>query len=146
MEFIIGFVVVVALLLALGVSGYYILLGVFVLMLLTLAATVVFFAVTAFTLLGSHREHVRFDRIEKPEGGHFNCAIYKNASGEFRNVFPSEGIFVNYIYDTERATWVLVTRRGRAYDRYSLTTIIAGLSFGTVSLIMLGWWAVGTLL
>lgn len=146
MEIIIALAIIIALLLALGISGYYILLGILVLMLLTLALTVVFFAVTAFTLIGARREHVRFDRIEKPEKGHFNCAVYKNSSGEFRNAFPSEGILVRFIYDPDRDTWVLVTRRGRAYDRYSLTTIIAGLTFGTASLVLLSLWAVSTLL
>lgn len=145
MEIVIGLAIVIALVIMLGVDVYYILLGVFVLMLLTLLATVVFFAVTAMTLIRSRRETVSFDRIEKPEGGRFNCAVYKNDSGEYRNSFPSEPLLKKLLYDRNHSTSVRITSRGRCYDKYSLITIAAGLTFGTGSLILLSAWAMTVL-
>ncbi|MBR4622608.1 MAG: hypothetical protein IKO44_03625 [Ruminococcus sp.] len=145
MEIVIGLVIIIVLLIALGVDTYYILLGVFLLMLLALAVTVIFFAATAFTLIGAQRRKVSFDRIDKAEGKRFNTAVYKDGEGEYRNAFPSEPLLKPLLYDKDRSTGIFVTKGGKAYDRYSIVTIIVGLTVGSASLALLGAWAISIL-
>lgn len=143
MEIMIGLVIIAVLLVALGVDIVFILEGVIILLMLVLTATLAFFVVTAVTLIGSRRLTGTFLRIDKPEKG-FARAVYSTGEGELKNTFPSEMIMKRLLYDPQRRTLLMVTRRGRVYDRYSLITIIAGLLMGGVSVFILGGWVLTT--
>ena len=145
-EIVIGLVVVIALLIALGVNTFFILEGVLVLLLLVLLATLLFFVYTAFSFIGSERIAARFDRIEKPEGKAFSSAVYISDGEELRNTFPNEAIFKKRLYDKSRVITLIKTRKGKIYDRYSIVTVAAGLVLGTASMVLLGGWSIGVLI
>ncbi|MBR6101588.1 MAG: hypothetical protein IKP95_04100 [Ruminococcus sp.] len=133
MEILIGFVIIVVVLVMLGVSVYFIMECLIALLLLALAATLVFFIWTGITLIGSRVVKGHYLRIDKPERG-FPSAVYDTPEGEVRNTFPCEMIFRSALYKPEREVRIRMTKRGKAYDRYSVITIITGLLLGSVSL------------
>ena len=139
MEIIIGLAVVIGLLIMLGVNPFYIMEGVYVLMLLLLAATVVFFVITAISLIGSRKRRAAFDRIDKPEGKTFPSAVYISEGEEYRNSFPNEFVLKKLLYKKDREVILRVTKRGGVYDKYSVVTVLAGLVLGGASLALLGW-------
>ncbi len=139
MEIIIGLAVVIGLLIMLGVNPFYIMEGVYVLMLLLLAATVVFFVITAISLIGSKKRRAAFDRIDKPEGKAFPSAVYISEGEEYRNSFPNEFVLKKLLYKKDREVILRVTKRGGVYDKYSVVTVLAGLVLGGASLALLGW-------
>ena len=137
MEIVIGLGIVIGLLVVLGVSPLYIMEGVFVLMILVMAATFVFFAYIAVSLIGSKKRRAVFDRIDKPEKKPFPSAVYNTDDGEMRNSFPNEFVLKNRLYKKNREVFIRVTKRGGVYDRYSQITVIAGLILGGCSLWLL---------
>ena len=137
MEILISSVLIIAMLIVLGVSPYYILAGLLVIMLLILAATFLFFVYSALTLIRSHRVTGHFLRIDKPGKG-FPSAVYDTPEGELRNTFPCEMIFQKALYKPERVVMMLVTRKGRVYDRYSIITIVLGLILSSISVFVFG--------
>lgn len=133
----IGIAVVIALLIALGVSPFYIMEGVMILLMLTLYATLLFFVITAFTFIGSKRRTAKFERIDRPEGKAFPSAVYVSEGEELRNAFPNEFVLKKLLYKQGKETRLLVTRRGKIYDKYSLITVFVGLVLGTASAVFL---------
>ena len=143
MEIIIGLVIIGVLIAALGVDIVFILQGVIIILMLVLTATLAFFVITAVTLIGSKKLTGRFLRIDKPEKG-FSCAVYQTDDGEKKNNFPCEMIMKKLLYDPDHETSLLITRKGRTYDRYSIITIAAGLVLGAASVFILGGWVLTT--
>ena len=137
LEIVIGLAVVIALLIALGVSPYYIMEGVMILLMLTLYATLLFFVITAFSFIGSKRRTGKFDRIDRPEGKAFPSAVYISEGEELRNAFPNEFVLKKVLYKQGEESKLLVTKRGKIYDKYSLITVFAGLVLGTASAVFL---------
>ena len=137
MEAAIVLVIIIILLWALDVSFYYIAEGLFILMMLLLGATLVFFAVTALSLIGSKKKRASFDRTDKPEGKSFPSAVYISEGEEYRNSFPNEFVLKKLLYKEGRDVYIRVTKRGRVYDLYSRLTIYLGLVLAGGSLALL---------
>lgn len=134
MEAVVVLVIVVVLLWALDVSLAYIAEGLFILMMLVLGATFLFFVYTAVSMIGSKKRRVRFDRTDKPEGASFPSAVYIADGEELRNAFPNEFVFKKRLYRTEREVFVRVTKRGKVYDLYSRVTVYLGTVLAGASL------------
>lgn len=134
MEAVIVLVIVIGLLWALDVSLVYIAEGLFILMMLVLGATLLFFVYTAVSLIGSKKRSARFDRIDKPEGASFPSAVYIAEGEELRNAFPNEFVLKKKLYRPEKQVFLRVTRRGRVYDLYSRMTVYIGIVMAGASL------------
>lgn len=137
MEAAIVLVMIVILLWALDVSLYYIAEGLFILMMILLGATLLFFAVTALSLIGSKKKRAVFDRTDKPEGKSFPSAVYISDGEEYRNSFPNEFVLKKMLYKQDREVFIRVTKRGRVYDLYSRLTVYLGVVLAGGSLVLL---------
>lgn len=146
MEAVIGLAIIITLLYVLGVNPYYIMEGVMILLILVLAATLLFFIATAISLIGSKRIKAVFDRIDKPEGKTFPSAVYISEGQELRNAFPNEFVLKKILYKKDREVTLRVTRGGKIYDKYSVITIVAGLLLGSASIAFLSNTVLGVLL
>ena len=134
MEAVVVLAIIILLLWALDVSLVYIAEGLFILMMLVLGATLLFFVYTAVTLVGSKKRAARFDRIDKPEGASFPTAVYISGGEELRNSFPNEFVLKKQLYKPDKDVFLRVTRRGRAYDLYSRVTVYIGVVLAGASL------------
>ena len=129
MEFIIGAVIIIVLLLILGVPWILIVEGIIGLMVILLIAMFLFFAVTLVLVLVSRPVKGTFLRIMIHEVvGTY--AIYEIDGEEYKNTFPAEIMFVNKIYH-EGQIYPLRLHKGKKgymlYDWYSWIVIGAGL-------------------
>ena len=134
MEALVVLAIIIGLLWALDVSLVYIAEGLFILMMLVLGATLVFFAYTALTLIGSKKCSARFDRIDKPEGASFPSAVYVSDGEELRNAFPNEFVLKKRLYKSDKEVLLRLTGRGRVYDLYSRVTVYIGVVLAGASL------------
>ena len=137
MEAVVVLAVIVLLLWALDVSLVYIAEGLFILMMLVLGATLLFFVYTAISLVGSKKRPARFDRIDKPEGASFPTAVYVSDGEELRNSFPNEFVLKKKLYKPDREVLLRVTGKGRVYDLYSRVTVYIGIALAGASLAVL---------
>jgi hypothetical protein len=129
MEYIIGAIVIIILLLILGVPWILIVEVIIGLMILLLIAMFVFFVVTLILALLSKPVKGKFLRIMIHEVvGTY--AIYEIDGEEYKNTFPAEIMFVNKIYH-EGQIYPLRLHKGKKrymlYDWYSWIVIGAGL-------------------
>ena len=129
MEFIIGAVIIIVLLLILGVSWVLIVEVIIGLMILLLVLMFVFFVVTLFLTLLSRPVKGKFLRIMIHEVvGTY--AIYEIDGKEYKNTFPAEIMFVDKIYH-EGKIYPLRFYQGKKgymlYDWYSWIVIGVGL-------------------
>ena len=140
MEFVIGAIIIIVLLLILGVPWITIVEVIIGLMVLLLVAMFVFFAVTLVLALLSRPTKGKFLRIMIHEVvGTY--AIYEIDGEEYKNTFPAEIMFVDKIYH-EGKIYPLRLYKGKKrymlYDWYSWIVIGAGLvlSGGGVGLLV----------
>ena len=141
MEFLIGAIVIIVLLLILGVPWITIVEGIIILMLILLFAMFVFFIVTLVLLLMSRPKRGIFKRIIKHEVvGTY--AIYEIDGEEYKNTFPAEIMFVDRIYK-EGKTYSARLHKGKKsymlFDWYSYIVIGVGLPVSLALAVGLGW-------
>ncbi len=138
MEFFIGLLVIIVLLLILGVDVFLIIRGILWLMEIILLGMTLFFVLSvALILLGTWQE-AEFLRVEKEKSwGH---AVYRIAGAEQKNIYPAEGILQKYIY---RRTDVRVRFWAHGalhvlFDRYSILIAALGLPLSAAGAVLLG--------
>lgn len=138
MEFIIGALVILVLLVILGVSMELIVQGIlWILEVLLLMMTVFFLVSVAFLLVGKSRR-AEFLRIETH--GKWGNAVYLIDGEERQNAYPAEMILQSVIY-RKRTTRARLWQRGEAYllfDWYSILIAALGLPLSAVGAVLLG--------
>ncbi|WP_298531549.1 hypothetical protein [uncultured Ruminococcus sp.] len=97
---------------------------------LGIAAMALFFVYFGIRMLLARSQQAEFSRIAKSPYNRFNVAYYKIGGKEYPNVFPQEGVLVKKLYKSSSTYKVLLDKRGKyVFDRFSITTCIAGLIF-----------------
>lgn len=129
MEFLIGAVVIIILLLILGVPAAYIMAGLIGLIALLIATMIGFFLTALVLMLISRPTRGKFLRIMQHEiVGTY--AIYEIDGKEYKNTFPAEIVFVQKIYHEGKIYPVRLfkgRKRYMLYDWYTWIIIGAGL-------------------
>lgn len=130
MEFVAVIAVVAVVLLIVGFKPITLAMLAAVLILLGIAAMALFFVYFFIRMLFARSHKAEFSRIDKSPYNRFNAAYYIIDGKEYPNVFPSEGIKENKLYKSSSTYKVLLDRRGKyVFDRFSITTCIAGFTF-----------------
>ncbi len=133
MEYILGIVIIVILLLILGFGLDIIISGFLWLLALATAVTEVFFIFFTVRLILSKKTEGTFSRIGRPEKSRFDAPYYSTPDGEKPNVFPAEFVMRDRIYKEGRTVKLRADRfRGFVYDRNARVTICFGLCVCTV--------------
>lgn len=133
MEYILGIVLIVIILLILGFGADVIIAGFLCLLALATAFSEVVFIFFAARLILSKKAEGTFTRIGRPEKSRFDAAYYITVDGEKPNVFPAEFIMRDKIYKQDRTVKLRADRfRGFVYDRNARLTIWFGLCICTV--------------
>ncbi len=138
MEFLIGLLVILVLLLILGVDVFLIVQGILWLMELILAAMTLFFIVSIVFLLLGKWQDAEFQRVEKE--GKFGHAVYSLSGTEQKNLYPAELILSKWIY-RRKAVRVRTWERGKRhilFDRYSILIAALGLPLSAAGTVLLG--------
>lgn len=129
MEFLIGAVIIIILLLILGVPAGYIIAGLIGLIALLIATMIGFFLTALVLMLISRPTRGKFLRIMQHEiVGTY--AIYEIDGREYKNTFPAEIVFVRKIYHEGKIYPVRLfkgKKRYMLYDWYTWIIIGAGL-------------------
>lgn len=142
MEFLVGAVIIIMLLLILGVNPMNIILGAIGIIELFFIFMALFFIVSFILLLMTKKTKGEFLRIEDNEiigvGTH---AVYQINNQEFNNTFPAEIMFVDKIYKKNKQVNIW-QRKGKKlnliFDGYSIIVITVGLPIFTGLAIGLG--------
>lgn len=133
MEYLLGFIIIVILLLILGIGFDVIISGVLILLLIITAASELFFVYFGIRILFSRRFSGSFVRIDKPEKSRFDVAFYGTESGELPNVFPAEFVMRDKIYKPDKTVSLrLDAGKKYVYDRNARLTIGFGLLLCTL--------------
>ena len=141
MEFIIGAIVIIVLLLILGVPWSMIVTGIIGLILLLLVVMTIFFIVTLILMLISKPTQGKLLRIMQHEVvGTY--AIYEIDGEEYKNTFPAEIMFVDKIYHMGKMYPVRLykgKKKYMLYDWYTWIIIGAGLLLSGGGLALMAW-------
>ena len=119
MEFIIGAVVIIVLLLILGVSPTLIILGLLSLTELFLLLMALFFIVSLILLLMTKPTEAKYLRID-PNEGVGTHAVYWMDDREYDNSFPAEIMFIDKIYHKDQIYKVRIWKSKKNPERYLL--------------------------
>lgn len=119
MEFIIGAVIIIVLLLVLGVSPILIIFGLLVLVELFLILMALFFIVSLILLLMTKPTKGKYLRID-PNEGVGTHAVYWMDNREYDNSFPAEIMFVDKIYHEGKICNVRIWKSKKNPERYIL--------------------------
>ncbi|MBE6876512.1 MAG: hypothetical protein E7496_07290 [Ruminococcus sp.] len=119
MEFIIGAVVIIVLLLILGVSPTLIILGFLSLAELFLLLMALFFIVSLILLLMTRPTEAKYLRID-PNEGVGTHAVYWMDNREYDNSFPAEIMFIDKIYHEGKICKVRIWKSQKNPERYLL--------------------------
>ena len=119
MEFIIGAVVIIVLLLILGVSPTLIILGLLSLTELFLLLMALFFIVSLILLLMTKPTEAKYLRID-PNEGVGTHAVYWMDNREYDNSFPAEIMFIDKIYHKDQMYKVRIWKSRKNPERYLL--------------------------
>ncbi len=119
MEFIIGAVVIIVLLLILGVSPTLIILGLLSLTELFLLLMALFFIVSLILLLMTKPTEAKYLRID-PNEGVGTHAVYWMDDREYDNSFPAEIMFIDKIYHKDQMYKVRIWKSRKNPERYLL--------------------------
>ncbi len=148
MEFIIGTVVIIVLLLVLGVQPIMIIFIMIALLELFLILMTLFFIVSLILLLMTKPTEAKYLRID-PNEGVGTHAVYWMDNREYDNTFPAEIMFIDKIYHEGKICKVRIWKSKKNPERYILldwySVIViaaglpafAGLTAGTGFLLML---------
>ncbi len=138
MEFIIGALVILVLLIILGVSAELIIQGIlWILEILLLMMTLFFIVSVVFLLLGK-RCNAEFLRIDMQ--GKWGNAVYCIDGAEYRNTYPAELLLQKWIY-RKRMTTAKLWQRGEIsflFDWYSIIIVALGLPLSAAGAVLLG--------
>ncbi len=133
MEFIILLIIAVILCLILDISLNYIVFGLIILMGVISGLFALAFLVCVVCLLGAKRKEARFVRVDKVKNSKFQVAVYLVEGQEYSCVFPKEIILEDKLYRTDKIYHVmLLSRFGKVFDRFAVTTSILGLAAGAM--------------
>ena len=119
MEFIIGAVVIIVLLLILGVSPTLIIFGLLSLTELFLLLMALFFIVSLILLLMTRPTEAKYLRID-PNEGVGTHAVYWMDNREYDNSFPAEIMFIDKIYHEGKICKVRIWKSRKNPERYLL--------------------------
>ncbi len=119
MEFIIGAIVIIVLLLILGVSPTLIILGLLSLTELFLLLMALFFIVSLILLLMTKPTEAKYLRIDQNEGVGTH-AVYWLDDREYDNSFPAEIMFIDKIYHKDQMYKVRIWKSKKNPERYLL--------------------------
>ena len=138
MEFLIGLLVIIVLLLILGVDVFLIIRGILWLMEIVLIGMTLFFLLSVVMILLGKWQDAKFLRIEKEKTwGH---AVYRVGDGEQKNLYPAEGVLQKFIYRKNSAR-VRFWQRGTLcvlFDHYSILIAALGLPLSAAGAVLLG--------
>ncbi len=138
MEFLIGLLIIIVLLLILGVDVFLIIRGILWLMEIALLGMTLFFILSVVLLLLGRWQDAEFLRVEKEKSwGH---AVYRVGGEEQKNLYPAEGILQKYIYRKTSAR-VRFWQHGKycvLFDRYSILIAALGLPLSAAGAVLLG--------
>ncbi|MDE6730648.1 MAG: hypothetical protein K2J71_07725 [Oscillospiraceae bacterium] len=141
MEFLIGAIVIIVLLLILGVDPMMILLGGIWIVEIFFILMTIFFVISLILLCLTKKTKGEFLRIDPNEGEIGTHAVYQIQGEEYNNSFPAEIMFTDKIYHTGK-TVTLRQRDGKKlkllFDNYSMIVIGTGLPVFTALAIALG--------
>lgn len=127
MEFLMGFIIIVVLLLIAGVSVQTIITGVFLLLCAVLAMIFIFFCFSIFRLAMSKKAEGEFVRIDKFPKAQFRVAYYNVKGAEYSCAFPAEPFLQRKFYPQDSVYKLRVLgKSGRVYDKYAVITCITG--------------------
>ncbi|MDE6087401.1 MAG: hypothetical protein K2G25_03350 [Oscillospiraceae bacterium] len=140
MEFLIGAIVIIVLLLILGVDPMMILLGGIWIVEIFFIFMAVFFIISLILLFLTKKTKGEFLRID-PNEGIGTHAVYQIRDQECNNSFPAEIMFTDKIYHTGKVV-TLRHRDGKKlkllFDNYSIIVIATGLPIFTALAVALG--------
>ena len=119
MEFLIGALIVIVLLLVLGVSPILIIFGVMVVVELFLILMALFFIVSLGLLMMTKPTKGKYLRIDQNEGVGTH-AVYWMDEREYDNSFPAEIMFVDKIYHEGKICSVRIWKSKKNPERYIL--------------------------
>ncbi len=127
MEFLIGFIIIVVLLLIAGVSVQTIIAGVFLLLCGVLALIFIFFCYSILLLLMSKKAEGEFVKVDKSPKGEFKVAYYNVKGEEYFCAFPAEPFFQRKFYPQDALYKLrILGKSGRVYDKYAVITCVTG--------------------
>lgn len=133
MEYILGFVIILIILLILGVGANVIIFAFICLLALATGITELFFLFFTARLLLSKKTEGVFARIDRPEKSRFDAVYYNTADGEMPNVFPAEFVMREKLYRTDKKVKLRADRfRKVVFDRNARLTICFGTYICTV--------------
>ena len=138
MEFV--FIIVIIAILVCVFTGNlgYVLYGATIVLMIVSGLLILTFAICNIILLGTKWEKASFLRLDLPtEKSKFKVAFYLVDGEEIPCLFPEEGVFVKYLYKTEKTYHVLYhPKLRRVFDRFSIATCVLGLICGIILEIM----------
>ncbi len=139
MEFILGLVVIIVLLLILGFGPDIIIFGVISLLVLMTVLTELFFLYCIVRLIFSKRKNAVFTRIGKRDKDRYETAFYMADGVELPNIFPCEVVMRKRLYDPDKQIKVRVDAgRKFVYDRNAVLTILFGALLGALMCVLFG--------
>lgn len=129
MEFLIGAVIIIILLLLLGVSWGAITYGIVILIGAVVSLLLIFFTAFTIRLLISEKKTGKFTRIGRPEKFKYDVAFYEIDGEEYPNIFPCEvNMFREKLYNPEKTVNLRLLRKKTAvFDKNAALTIIVGI-------------------
>lgn len=130
MEYIIGLIVILVLLLLVGVSWDAIIAGIFLLLCALLASMLLMFAVCLIRLVFMKKYEADFLRVDKSPKGKMKVAYYKYEDKEYSCLFPAEPFFKDKFYPVTRKHRIWLGKRGKTvFDSYAVVTCVVGFVF-----------------
>ncbi|MBQ6554706.1 MAG: hypothetical protein IJL89_05695 [Firmicutes bacterium] len=144
MEFVIIYIIIAIILSMLTKSFFFILFAIVSLVVFALLFINIWFLVIITKLFRTKSVKGRFLRVDTVKGAgekinkfRYKVAVYSVDGKEYESVFPAEGIFGIYLYDS-RAEYKLrlIEDENRVFDRFNLTSCITWPIFGINMLII----------
>ena len=139
MEFVIIYIIIAVILSMLTNSLFFILFAVLTLFIFILLFFDIWFLYIITKLLRTKPKTGRFLRVdtvkdagEKVNKFKYKVAVYSIEGKECESVFPAEGFFGIYFYDSVKEYKLrLFEKEGRVFDRYNIASCITWPVFGT---------------
>lgn len=139
MEFIVILIIIAIFVCVLTGNLGYILFAASAFLMFVAGLIILIFSICSIFLFFSKWKEVRFIRLDLPsEKSKFKVAYYLVDGEEIPCLFPEEGIFVKFLYRTDKNYHVLYHEKlGRVFDRFSIATCVVGVVCGSLLEVML---------
>lgn len=139
MEFIVILIIIAIFVCVLTGNLGYILFAASAFLMVVAGLIILIFSICSIFLFFSKWKEVRFIRLDLPsEKSKFKVAYYLVDGEEIPCLFPEEGIFVKFLYRTDKNYHVLYHEKlGRVFDRFSIATCVVGVVCGSLLEVML---------